>query len=192
MTATRRVLARFAPVAVVVFFADWLSAGTPALGSEPSRPFESAAAGVSIVLPEGWDVSPGTGEVLATARSGARSISVSALKIEGRGDAAGLTDEDVARLWGAALREVPDAPPEARPSGQGEASLGGSAARFAWTRVAGGGGEAAPAGGAVMLYTVMAVRSGTFVRVTLVAPQAEYRATRQLFDASVKTFTWLK
>ena len=95
----------------------------------------------------------------------------------------------MAELWSGFLREIPGAGPDAQPSGQGDAALSGEPGRFAWIRVAPPPGSQAPA---TMGYSVMGAREGLLVRVGLVAPQAEYRAARQAFDAAVRSFVFTR
>ena len=157
-------------------------------GAAAPRRFESETLGLGVTLPDGWDVRAGSAPVVVTARSGAKGMSVVALRRPGRGESAPLSDGEVAELWESAVGDIPFAAHGATPSGQGDATLSGRPARFAWSRVAGPPGGAA----AVMLYTVTGGRGDLLVRLTLVVPQPEYRAARQAFDAAVKTFSFTR
>jgi len=165
------------------------AAAAAAPGSEAPRRFESEALGLKITLPDGWDVRTGSDPVVVTARSGAKGMTVVATRRPESPEGKGLEPAELSAFWSAFLRELPGAGPDAQPSGQGEATLSGEPGRFAWIRVAPPPGDPSPA---LMGYSVTGARGGLLVRISLVAPQPEYRAARQAFDAAVKSFAFTR
>lgn len=165
-------------------------AAQPQLGAIPGGVFQSERLGMRISLPRGWEAREGVPPIILAARSGQKLLTISALPAVGHPETSqALSEEEIQGYWAGMIRELQATSSDVRPSGQGSMTVGGVPARFLWLRRPARSDEGS---GVVVGYNVLAFHGGAYVRFALSAPQAEYRAARQAFDACVKSLTWTR